>query len=874
MKISNDVIIYSVVFALSFITFYTFLKIGVKKIADTVTAKPLRFISISLIIVGILGIGIKNLALEPDTKVLLPEKIPARTTFDKIEQLFGGVDTVYFCVTAKNGTVWDPHILSQIHGISKKLKTSPYVDKIMSITETKSISNKDDIMEVTNIIPEDMTLIKPEDVDKIRNNAKANDVLFKRLISPDEKSALIVASVNLHTQVTSADGRKSYRWIQDKDLCARLADKPDEPTLLNIMDKYNDPAYKLTLTGFPYLRYNIWMQMASDMKLFLILGIIVMLAFLYASFRTLRGMLLPLIVVLLSVTASFGFMGWMREKITLPFLIMGPMLIAIAHNYGTQLIAKYYEDVQDARGHLTREDVKHIAGKGIISIGAPVLISAITVIVGFVTMITHPVRGLAMLGFFCAFGIIAAFILTILFHTAILSYISVPQMLIDKPHGTKTDKVLKAVAQFTINRKIEMLAGVLFLAALCVYFIPKIEADANVMNQFSKSSSIYKDAEFISDNFGGYSTLNVLLEATHPVANDSPEDGPIKNPGILKWMEGFQKYALEQTDPKTNKKLIGDALSMSDFISYMNRIMKNDPNENRVPDSRNLIAQYLLSYENQSSGEFASLVDYKYNKAQIIVRLPDMSSPRLHVLIAHLKQYIKDHPNREIQVTFGGAVEINAELGTMIVDGQIWSLTLSVIIIIICYMIFFRSFIAGLIAAVPLFCAITLVFGIMGALHIPLDYITATLTGISIGVGTDYTAYFLWRLRERSRARGNLEAGYIDTMTSIGKGIVYNGFSVVVGFFVFFFSNFIPIRFFGFLISFSILACIVSTLTILPVVIFMVKPKFLMQRATERHEGLEGLMRMPKQEPQPEAVKISEYPYGAPLERGYREDQS
>jgi hypothetical protein len=86
-------------------------------------------------------------------------------------------------------------------------------------------------------------------------------------------------------------------------------------------------------------------------------------------------------------------------------------------------------------------------------------------------------------------------------------------------------------------------------------------------------------------------------------------------------------------------------------------------------------------------------------------------------------------------------------------------------------------------------------------------------------------------LRERSRVRGNIEEGYVDTMTSIGKGIVYNGFSVVVGFFVFLFSNFLPIRFFGFLVSFSILACIVSTLTILPVVIFIVKPKFLTLRA-------------------------------------------
>jgi hypothetical protein len=874
MNISKDVIIYSVVFVLSFVSFYTFWKIGVKKIAGIVTARPIFYISISLIIVGILGIGIKNLTLEPDMKVLLPPNMASGRTFDKIENLFGGLETVYFCITAKNGTVWDPHILSRIHAMSKKIQTCPNVDRILSITEMKTISNNNDIMEVSGIIPEGAALIRPQDVDQIRNKVKGNDIAYKRLVSHDEKSALIVASINMHVQETRPDGRKITRFVQDKEFCEPTPDNPDKPTFVNIMNQFADPAYKITLTGFPFIRYNLWLQMAADLKVFLVLGIVVMLAFLYASFRTLRGMLLPLIVVLLSVIASFGFMGWMKEKITLPFVIMGPMLIAIAHNYGTQLIAKYYEDVQDACGLLTKDDVKNIAGHGIISIGAPVFISAITVIVGFVTMITHPIRGLALLGFFCAFGIIAAFNLTILFHTAILSYISVPKMLLDKQHGATTDKVLKAIAEFTIRRKMEMLAGVFLLAALCIYFVPKIEVDANVMNQFPKSSSIYRDAQFISDNFGGYSTLNLLIESVHPVAADSPDDGPMKDPGILKWMEGLQNYALAQKNPGTNTKLIGDAFSLSDLVSYMNRVMKNDPNENRVPDTRNLIAQYLLSYENQSSGEFSGLVDYKYNNAQLIIRLPDMSTPRLHVLIAHLKQYIKDHPNPDIRVSFSGPAEINAEVGDMIVDGQFWSLTLSVILIVICYMIFFRSVAAGMVAVVPLFCAIVLVFGIMGVMHIPLDYITATLTGISIGAGTDYTAYFLWRLRERSRAHGNLETGYVDTMTSIGKGIVYNGFSVVVGFFVFFLSNFIPMRFFGFLISFSIFACIISTLTILPVVIFMVKPQFLMQRAAKKHDGLESLMRFPVKEPQPELVNISEHSYGASLDREYMEDQS
>jgi hypothetical protein len=116
-------------------------------------------------------------------------------------------------------------------------------------------------------------------------------------------------------------------------------------------------------------------------------------------------------------------------------------------------------------------------------------------------------------------------------------------------------------------------------------------------------------------------------------------------------------------------------------------------------------------------------------------------------------------------------------------------------------------------------------------------------------------------LRERSRVRGNIEEGYIDTMTSIGKGIVYNGFSVVVGFFVFLFGNFLPIRFFGFLVSFSILACIVSTLTILPVVVFMVKPKFL----TVREAGTIMLADYSAEEPFTES-KIPAYADGIAVE--------
>lgn len=95
MSFSHNAIIYTIVLALSVLTFYGFLKIGVEKIARSVPAKPVAFIVLSLIGVGLLGIGIKNLAFETDFKMLLPEKVPARIVLNKINEAFGGIDPMF-----------------------------------------------------------------------------------------------------------------------------------------------------------------------------------------------------------------------------------------------------------------------------------------------------------------------------------------------------------------------------------------------------------------------------------------------------------------------------------------------------------------------------------------------------------------------------------------------------------------------------------------------------------------------------------------------------------------------------------------------------------------------------------------------------------
>jgi len=105
--------------------------------------------------------------------------------------------------------------------------------------------------------------------------------------------------------------------------------------------------------------------------------------------------------------------------------------------------------------------------------------------------------------------------------------------------------------------------------------------------------------------------------------------------------------------------------------------------------------------------------------------------------------------------------------------------------------------------------------------------VTAMLSSIMIGVGIDYTIHFIYRFRYEIQHGATAEEAVINTLTTSGKGIIYNALSVIIGFTVLLISGFLPIYFFGFLIVFSISACLVGALTIMPAFLVSFRPKFI-----------------------------------------------
>jgi predicted RND superfamily exporter protein len=175
----------------------------------------------------------------------------------------------------------------------------------------------------------------------------------------------------------------------------------------------------------------------------------------------------------------------------------------------------------------------------------------------------------------------------------------------------------------------------------------------------------------------------------------------------------------------------------------------------------------------------------------------------------------------------GGIADVFSDLAVKVVQGQFISLFLALGAVALLMMLVFRSISAGLLGIVPLGLSMLVLFGLMGFLRIELNVATALLSSIMVGVGIDYTIHFLWRYREERREGLTHPEAAWCTMLTTGRGIIFNALSVIIGFLVLLCSNFIPVRFFGFLVVVSIFACLIGALAVVPALCILLKPMFL-----------------------------------------------
>ena len=721
------------------------------------------------------------------------EKMASRINTNMIEEIFGGDEMVL--VLFESGDILQKESLARIKKINREIKALDGIDETLSLFDAKTIKGESSgipgqagamvVNATVRRIPKTET--KRE---LLREEIRQNDLVYRVLVSEDFTMTSIIATIE--------------PGIVDDDIILAIEE---------VLEANPGPE-QTYIGGLPYIKAYVAMEIAREFKLLMIIGLVIMLAMLYIFFREIRGVLLPFTVVILSILFAMGLiplLGWQMSIIT---LLLPIMLIAIANDYGIHMMARYQE--YNIRGN--NSSITSMAKEIYTKLRSPILLTGITTIAGILCLLSHKMLPAKQLGVVAAAGVGFALILSLVFIPSALSIIGKSKPVISENPSKRrfVDRALQYFGKLVSRYPHRIIIVSILISLLSAGGIFMLDVDTNLENFFPEKHPVRISSGIINETFGGSQNISILVE------------GDILDPQIM------NRIDLYETELKKNPA-VGNVMSIAGVIREIGKALNDegDPFYDRIPDSRNAIAQYMELYLMSGDPEdLERMVDFEFRSAQVMIRINDGSNAALKSVLEDIETLTGDdrHATR-----IGGYGLVSADLADLVVNGQVLSLVIALLVVFLLLSLLFRSLSAGIIGSVPLALAMTFLFGWMGYLGIKLDIATALLSSIMIGVGVDYTIHFLWRYKsERGRGMEPVEA-VIKTLTTTGRGISFNAFSVILGFCALPFSVFSPLQIFGFLVIVSIFTCLIGALVIVPAMILIFKPAFL---EPDRAEGV------------------------------------
>ncbi|MDZ7743900.1 MAG: MMPL family transporter [Bacteroidota bacterium] len=724
----------------------------------------------------------QNSKMETDLDEYMPQDHPAFVYSDKAEEWFGIKDGIIVAIENPDG-IYNEETLDTLKQLTRTLQKMDEINKadVTSLYTADNITGTElglDVKEFYKRVPS-----SPEELNQLRQNVETNEMTHGRLVSTDGKVAIIIAE------------------IEDDVFTQEFYER-----ILSTTAQYETDKIKIHVAGRPIVEGTMALLGPKDMKKMVPIVLLVIIIVLYFMLRSIKSTLLTMSVVFFSVLWAFGLMAMLNIPIYAVTTMMPVMLIAIGVADGIHL----YSHLQLFLRKNPEASKKEATLDMLRKMWKPVAMTSVTTSVGFISLLTSEVLPIKYFGVFTAFGVMAAMFFSLVIIPAGIMIFGLPKIKKQKTYKKDTThKLADRFAMKVIRNKPWSIIITAIIIVLSVTGMQKIWINSSFLEKFEKDSEIVLTDKFINEHFGGTTTLNLVLDA------GSENADVFKEPGVLRLVEKMQKHV------EDSLQIVGNSFSLVDYVNRMNKVMNADKEEfNRVPDSKDMVAQYLLLYEMSGDPEnLNKVVDYNYSKMNVTFQLKSDNSKAINSTLAIIDDYTNDLKKKGIEINYAGSGYKGLVFTDLILEGQIKSLILSLLIVVILLSIMFKKIKIGLIGALPITITAFISFGVMGFLNIPLNTTTALLSSIAIGIGIDYAVHFIEQYRVNAKTTGDKLLTAQKTMNHSGRAITYNAIVVIAGFMVLLFSVFPPNRELGALVSLNMFTSFAGTLTIMLVLL-------------------------------------------------------
>lgn len=797
-----------------------------------------------------------SLVLEHDEDLLYARRMTERY----------GSDEFVFVTFTPQGDLLAQESLDELRRLRDELDSLERVDSVTSLLDVPLLRNPPvPLSEVTGNLKE---LDDPDiDIELAREELATSPLYSELIVSEDLRTTAMQVTFATDAEHAKLAGRR--RGLIAKRVEEGLSAKETaeleqlEPRYLASKDRQRDLLHEditairgilerhraesdatLYLGGVPMIADDIVTFIRTDLTVFGLGMVLLLIATLGVLFRRPLWVVLPMVCCACSAITMIGLLGFIGWEVTVVSSNFISLQLIFTMSLTIHLIVRYREVLRlrpdDDQVALVEDTVRHTF--------VPCLYASLTTIAGFSSLILCDILPVMNFGWMMTMGVSVSLAVVFLLFPAALMLVAKPAAEGEKDFGLW---FTRGLGKFTEHRGTAVLGLSGLVALLTFTGASQLRVENSFIDYFRESTEIYQGMEFIDRELGGTTPLDVTLE----FASDEPEPVELSadesvDEDFAEFDDEFSEFddfdefgdaAADREDERakywfTTTKLgrvervhdYLDALSATGKVSSLATLSKlgRDINGGEPLDDFLLAILFQKMPEDFKEQLIEPFVSIEDDQARINVRIVDsMEGLRRDALLTQIREDLRDELGlQEDEYRLTGLMVLYNNMLQSLFDSQIKTIGYTVLALMVMFVILFRSLRIALIAIFPSLLSSLTVLGVMGLGGIPLDVMTITIVAISVGIAVDDTIHYLHRFKREFAE----DANYVRTMHrchgSIGSAMYYTTITITIGFSILAISNFIPSMVFGLMTALAMMMALVSALSLLPKLIVTFRP--------------------------------------------------
>ena len=803
---------------------------------STVIGKPKTILALLVLCLMFFGYYTKDFKLDASSDTLLIENDPDLKYLREITDRYGAKEFLILTFTPKEKLISDSSI-NNLANLKKEIQNFDWVHSVITILDVPLLNNSDKPLaeRLKNVVT-----LKNQNVDRDKAFEEIlNSPVFKNfVISEDGTTTGIIVNIkedkklkdlivkNNEFKEKIKKKEKIYNYDEFKiefENYKNLAKKKNHKNIIEIrklIKKYNKIG-KIHLGGIPMIADDMMSFIKNDIVVFGAGVFIFIVATLWFIFRKIVWIIVPLSSCFFAVVIMTGLLGLLGWKVTVISSNFIALMLILTMAMNIHMSVRYLQ---------FKKNNPDIPNSSIILLTTskmfwPILYTVLTTICAFLSLILSEIKPIIDFGWMMSLGLITSFIITFTLLPTILNFLSKDKIEIREENKSVITNFL---ANISINDSKIIFSVTAIIVFLSIFGISKLEVENSFINYFNKNTEIYKGMKLIDDKLGGTTPLEIILKFPAKL-KETKEDDEFDD-----WDEDessdnkkywFTKDKIDKIDKVHNYldslDSVGKVLSFSSILQVAKQL--NNNKELGTLEMGVLYSKLPESIKKEIIDPYISIED---NEARVNLRIIDSKKNlRRNDLIKKIQYDLENKLNlNKDEFKLAGVLILFNNLLQSLFKSQILTLGFVMAGIFIMFLILFRNLTLSLIGVVPNFIAAFFILGIIGLLKIPLDMMTITIAAITIGIAVDNSIHYIYRFKEEFSSSKDYEKTIKLCHSTVGTAILNTSITIVFGFSILVFSNFIPTIYFGIFTGIAMLFAMISVLTLLPKLILVIKP--------------------------------------------------